>query len=106
MRFIVDQMLPRDLAEFLISQGHEAFTARHLKLGSDESIWLYAEKIGAVVISKDADYLLLANQLSRAQFVHLQLGNLSTSGLLERFRNRFHDILEGLQAGEQIVEVK
>jgi predicted nuclease of predicted toxin-antitoxin system len=99
-------MLPRDLAEFLIVEGHEASTTSRLKLHSDESIWRHAESIQAVVISKDSDYIPLASQLAKAQFVHLRMGNLTTSELLDRFRLNLPQILQAILAGEKIIDVK
>ncbi len=106
MRFIVDNMLPRHVAEFLISEGHEAFTSSRLKLRTDESIWQHAEKIQAVVVSKDADYIPLASQLSKAQFVHLRVGNLTTSELLEKLRLNLPQITHAILEGEKIIDVK
>jgi predicted nuclease of predicted toxin-antitoxin system len=99
-------MLPRDLAEFLVAEGHEAFTVKRLKIGSDDSIWEHAEKIEAVVISKDSDYLPFAGQLSKARFVHLTGGNMSTSQLIERFRKKLPEILRALKSGERIIDIK
>jgi predicted nuclease of predicted toxin-antitoxin system len=99
-------MLPRDLAEFLVAEGHEAFTVKRLKIGSDDSIWEHAEKIEAVVISKDSDYLPLASQFSKAQFVHIKGGNITTFELIERFRIRLPEILQALQSGERIIDIK
>jgi predicted nuclease of predicted toxin-antitoxin system len=104
--FIVDNMLPRDLAEYLTAAGHEAITTRRLKISSDELIWRHAEKLGAVVISKDADYLPLEQQLTNAQFVHLRFGNLSTADLMKSFKARFPRILQSLKNGEKIVDVE
>ena len=98
-------MLPRDFAEFLVSEGHEAFTAKRLKIGTDDSIWQHTEKIQAVVISKDSDYLSLASQFSKPQFVHLTGGNMTTSQLIERFRVRLPEILQALQSGERIIDI-
>jgi predicted nuclease of predicted toxin-antitoxin system len=99
-------MLPRDLAEFLVTEGHEAFTVKRLKIASDDSIWEHAEKTEAVVISKDSDYLPLARQLSRARFVHLTGGNMTTFQLIERFRTHLPEILQALNSGERIIDIK
>jgi predicted nuclease of predicted toxin-antitoxin system len=108
LRFVVDHILPRDLAEYLISEGHKALTVGRLKTSarSDEAIWQYAESIQAIVISKDSDYLPLANEHAKIQFVHLRCGNLSTAKLLDLFRARMPQVLQALNAGERIVEVR
>ena len=99
-------MLPRDLAEFLIAEGHEASTVKWLKLGPDETIWQYAEKHHAVVITKDADYLPFPTKYSKAQLVHFMGGNISTSMLIEHFRAKLPQVIEALRAGERIVEIR
>jgi predicted nuclease of predicted toxin-antitoxin system len=106
LRFIVDAMLPRDLAEFLISDGYEASTVKRLKLGPDETIWQYAENNNAVVITKDSDYLPFPTEHSRAQLIHFVGGNMSTTTMIERFRSQLPQIVAALHAGEKTVEIR
>jgi predicted nuclease of predicted toxin-antitoxin system len=88
------------------SECHEAFTVKRLKIGSDDSIWQHAEKLQAVVISKDSDYLPHANQFSKAQFIHVRGGNMTTSQLIERFRVHLPEIPQALKSGEKIIDIK
>jgi predicted nuclease of predicted toxin-antitoxin system len=106
MRFVVDAMLPRDIAEYLISEGHEALTVKWLKLGPDETIWQYAEKHFAIVVTKDSDYLPFPSKHSKAQLIHFTGGNMSTSMMIERFRDGLPQIIDSLRAGEKIVEIR
>jgi predicted nuclease of predicted toxin-antitoxin system len=106
MRFVVDAMLPRDIAEFLISEGHEASTVKWLKLGPDETIWQYAEKHHTIVITKDSDYLPFPSEHSTAQLVHFTGGNMSTAMMIESFRKGLPQIIESLRAGEKTVEIR
>ena len=108
LQFIIDNMLPRDLAELLVAQGYEAQTASRLKLGSnaDESIMQYADKIGAVVIFKDADFLPMSQNQAKGQFIHIKLGNTSTQQLLRRFQHQLPNILHALESGEKVIEVR
>jgi predicted nuclease of predicted toxin-antitoxin system len=106
MRFVVDAMSPRDIAEFLISEGHEASTVKWLKLGPDETIWQYAEKHHTIVITKDSDYLPYPSEYSTAQLVHFTGGNMSTAMMIESFRKGLPQIIESLRAGEITVEIR
>jgi predicted nuclease of predicted toxin-antitoxin system len=106
--FILDNMLPRDLAEFLISQGHEAHTSGRLKTvsNSDESIWAKAEEMQAVLISKDADFDFIIKGSTKAQLVHYRGGNVTTAHLLKVFEKNLPDILLGLEASELKIEFR
>jgi predicted nuclease of predicted toxin-antitoxin system len=99
-------MLPRDLAEFLISEGYKASTVKRLKLGPDETIWQYAEKHIAVVITKDYDYLPFPSEHSTAQLLHFTGPNMSTKMMIERFRVQLPQIIKSLHAGEKTVEIR
>lgn len=108
MRFIIDSMYPRSLAEMLSGEGHECFTASRLKISSatDQSIWQRAEELEAVVISKDSDFGALAAASRKARLIHDRGGNMSTTQLVERFRQQLPQILAALEAGERIVEFR
>jgi predicted nuclease of predicted toxin-antitoxin system len=106
LRFVVDAMLPRDLAEYLIAEGYEASTVKRLRLGPDETIWQYAEKHRAIVITKDSDYLPFPNEHSTAQLVHFTGGNMTTAVMISRFREGLPQIVESLRAGEKTVEIR
>jgi predicted nuclease of predicted toxin-antitoxin system len=99
-------MLPRDLAEFLIAEGYDAVTVKRMKLEPDETIWQYAEKHLAIVITKDSDYLPFPTEHSTAQLVHFTGGNMSTKVMIERFRDGLPQIIESLRAGERTVEIR
>jgi predicted nuclease of predicted toxin-antitoxin system len=106
--FIVDNMLPRELAEFLISRGHEARTVGRLKTGSnsDGSIWAKTEEMRGVLITKDADFDFIIKGSVKAQLVHYRGGNVTTAHLLDVFEKNLPDILLGLEAGELKIEFR
>jgi predicted nuclease of predicted toxin-antitoxin system len=106
LRFIVDAMLPREVAEFLIAEGYEASTVKWLKLGPDETIWQYAEKHEAIVITKDSDYLPFPSAHSKAKLVHFTGPNMTTKMIIDRFRTELPQILASLRAGERTVELR
>jgi len=54
---------------------------------TDAEIWDYASKTDCVVISKDEDFLYLANAPSaKARFLRIRLGNCRTKALLAAVR--------------------
>jgi Domain of unknown function (DUF5615) len=64
MRFLVDNQLPPILAGWLCDRGHDAihsFDAGLARL-DDRALWAHAIAEGRVVISKNEDFLYLANQ--------------------------------------------
>ena len=57
MKFLVDANLPPALAQWLVSEGHEA---RHvadlgMQAAADREIWQHARDSGACIVTKDED---------------------------------------------------
>ena len=63
MKFLVDNQLPTALARFLASRGVDCQHVLDVDLGgaTDAAIWNYASQNDCVVISKDEDFLYMAN---------------------------------------------
>lgn len=61
MRFLVDANLPPALAEWVRAHGADADHVMELGLqrASDVELWGWAKAKGAVLISKDGDFLML-----------------------------------------------
>jgi predicted nuclease of predicted toxin-antitoxin system len=61
MRFFVDAQLPPALARFLTSAGHEAAHVADLGMtaASDHAIWRQAADSGAVLVTKDSDFVAM-----------------------------------------------
>jgi predicted nuclease of predicted toxin-antitoxin system len=59
MRFLIDAQLPPALARWLSSAGHDAEHVADIGLAGarDGEIWTYALSAGAVIVSKDEDFL-------------------------------------------------
>jgi predicted nuclease of predicted toxin-antitoxin system len=59
--WLVDTQLPHQLATALKQRGHKAIHASELPAGhlhrSDEAIIAFADQEGAVVVTKDADFI-------------------------------------------------
>ena len=74
---------------------------------TDAEIWDYASKNDGVVISKDEDFLYLANApTAKARLIWIRLGNCRTKALLAAMENLWAKIEAGLKAGDRIIEVR
>lgn len=108
MKFIVDNALPPALARYLISRGVDA--AHVLDLGmscaSDEQIWAYAAEQGAGVITKDADFVLLAKHQPHSVLIWLRVGNCNTKVLLDLIADSWGGIELMLANGVRVVELR
>ena len=107
MRFLVDAQLPPDLARFLISCGYEARHVMEVGLLSadDMEIWDRAQRDGAVIVTKDADFAKLSTLLTGPQVVWLRFGNTRKAELQVRLAPLLPRIVEELEAGERLIEV-
>jgi len=109
VRFIVDANLPPALARALTAQGHHAEHVMDVGLheSEDDSIWDYAAKQQAVIITKDADFpKLLARPLPTLAVVWLRVGNCRNPVLFSWFLPLLPEILECLEMGDQLIEVR
>ncbi len=109
MKFLVDNQLPAALAVYLRKKGVdcEHVLDAGLAEAGDAELCRYATDNERIVISKDEDFLYLANRpKARFQFVWVRLGNCRTAALLEVFEQVWPKVEASLNAGERIVEVR
>jgi predicted nuclease of predicted toxin-antitoxin system len=61
VKFLIDANLPPAYAQWLISQGHDAFHVSELNLETapDRDIWRRARDLNACIVTKDEDFVLL-----------------------------------------------
>jgi predicted nuclease of predicted toxin-antitoxin system len=60
MRFLVDENLPRDVADLLREAGHDVTSVRESLRGArDEEVWNAAAREKRVIITRDLDYPLM-----------------------------------------------
>jgi predicted nuclease of predicted toxin-antitoxin system len=61
VRFLVDAQLPPLLARYLVAAGYPAEHVSDLGLdaASDREIWARAADLGAVIVTKDEDFVTL-----------------------------------------------
>lgn len=109
MIWIVDAQLPPALARVLSDAGHEASHVMDVGLrdSSDTEIWDYALRESAVILTKDEDFQnrSLVTEASPA-IVWLRIGNCSRRALLVWFEPLLEEIVERLDNGETLIEVR
>lgn len=109
MRFVVDDQLPVSLARYIASLDHIAEHVCDIGLtgAPDSSIWKYASKVGAVIISKDDDFVgIRARHPDGPAVVWLRVGNTRKKPLLDRMVTLFPVIIEALADGQKLIEVR
>lgn len=107
MRFLVDAQLPPALCGWLRERGHEAVHVFEIGMiaASDEAIAARAEADGAVLVSKDEDFVTLRLP-DRFTFLWLRCGNATNRALAEWLDARWERIEAALKTGERFVEVR
>ena len=86
----------------------QAIAVRDLGLrgAEDEEIYEAAKNAGAVILTKDRDFLLLLDRFgSPPQIIWLTCGNTSNEALKHIFSRSMQETLELLQSGEVLVEI-
>ena len=109
MRFLIDAQLPPALARHLTSLGH---TAEHvvdvgLLNAGDERIWEHATAVGAVLVTKDEDFVTMRALTKRAgpAVVWVRIGNTTKRALIGRFGAALSKVIEALERGETVIQI-
>jgi predicted nuclease of predicted toxin-antitoxin system len=108
VNFLVDAQLPPALAQWLREAGHSAQAVRQMGLreAEDGEIWMHALKVGAVIITKDEDFALLAQKdVNGPIVVWLRVGNTSNRALREWLIPQLPQIVAFIAEGRRLVEV-
>lgn len=109
MRFLIDAQLPPKLARALTELDHQAehledIGLRHAK---DSEVWNYAMTHQAVIVSKDEDFVERFRRRGQGTvIVWLRIGNSANRVLLAWFLPLLPTIVQRLQAGDHLVEVR
>ncbi len=109
MHFLVDAQLPPSLARWLEAHGHEAAHVSEIGLlfASDRAIATRAHGLGAVIVTKDEDFLLtLKDGKGPPAVLWLRVGNASNPALLAWLERRWPNSEQALVRGERLVEVR
>lgn len=109
MNFLVDAQLPPAVARWLCDAGHDARAVREVGLreAEDSDIWNYALKTGAVLITKDEDFPMRAQQTNVSPvIVWLRIGNTSNQALRQWFLPQLPQIIEWIEQGVRVQEIR
>lgn len=109
MTIWTDAHLSPAIAKWLIENySVQAATLRDLGLrdATDRQIFEAARQSGAVVMTKDSDFVELVKRLgSPPQIIWLTCGNTSNTYLKNLLAATFQQAMDLLQAGEPLVEI-
>ena len=109
MKFIVDNQLPVALCHFINDKGSDCQHVLEVGMAraQDLLIWQQAIATDRVIVSKDEDFFFLASLPgSKGRLVWVRLGNCRKSALLREFERRWPQIIESLEAGERVLEIR
>lgn len=104
----MDAQLPPALARRLIECGHEAehVYGLGLKGTQDASIWEHARARGAVLVTKDEDFVIRRIlEAGGPAIIWVRLGNVRRAPLLAKFDQALPQILQTLATGDGVVEL-
>jgi predicted nuclease of predicted toxin-antitoxin system len=107
VRFLIDAQLPPALAGWIAGRGHEAEHVAELGLlaASDEEIWNAALSSGAVIVTKDHDFVEWATaRRPGAAVVWVRIGNAANPALIARLDAVWEKVVQNLEAGALVVE--
>lgn len=109
MRFLVDAQLPPALVGTLSDSGHVAEHVFEIGMteATDHDIWRYALDHDAVIITKDEDFPTM-QALSRESpvVVWIRVGNTRRRALLAWFEPLIGRIVEMVDAGNRLIELR
>ena len=109
MKFLVDNQLPAALARFIEAKGCQAVHVLDIGLAeaSDVEIFQRAELDGYILVSKDEDFLhLVLKPGTSAGLFWVRIGNCRKHHMLEVFERAWPRLVERIEAGERIIEVR
>ncbi len=109
MKFLVDNQLPPALARMIVTELHaEAVHVSDVGLrdAPDAAIWNFAIQHDFVLISKDEDFAGMAVRDTTAGLLWVRLGNCRKATLLRKFRDLWPEVLERLESGDKLIELR
>jgi predicted nuclease of predicted toxin-antitoxin system len=109
MKFLIDNQLPQALAVYLKSRGHDCSHVIELSLDEADDVELWARGIadGAILISKDEDFIFLATRVGGSgRLVWVRLGNCRNASLISAFDRAHEEIIQAFESGQRIIELR
>ncbi|MBJ7486696.1 DUF5615 family PIN-like protein [Brevundimonas sp.] len=108
MRFLIDQNLPTRLIAVLEAMGHPAdhIKLRGLAEAADDVLWQLAIDEDRVMVSKDSDFVTLAQRGESGAVLRLAVGNCPNTLLYDLVREKLPAAILRLSNGERLVEIE
>jgi len=109
VKFLLDNQLPRVLAEFFQERGLDCVHVLDVGLGRerDREICDFAMREDRIIITKDKDFFYYANQPgSEIRLLWVRLGNCRTCALLAAFERIWLRVENSFAAGERVIEIR
>ena len=109
MRFLIDAQLPPALARLLDEHGHQADHVNGIGPGDapDRVLWRYALDHDAVIVTKDEDFADMVTIGAEAPpVVWVRIGNTRSAALLTWFEPLIDDIVEMVDNGQRLIELR
>ena len=109
MRFLLDAHMPRALARGIQDAGHECDGTRRLieADATDLDIAELANRLGAVVLSKDVDFVdLVRRGVLRTPLVRICLPNMKAHETCEAIQPLLPYIVASIGEGQTIIEIR
>lgn len=109
MKFLIDAQLPPALARWVSSLGYQATHVFELgcHTAADPVIWECAANEGAVIISKDEDFVdhwILSSQ--PVSLIWIRKGNCSNRALLAWLEPLWPETVKRLKQGDKLIELR
>jgi predicted nuclease of predicted toxin-antitoxin system len=108
VRFLIDAQLPPSLARQISAAGHPATHVADVGLiaAPDNLIWSHAASTGAVLVTKDEDFVMMrALDSNGPAVVWVRIGNTTKRTLMKSFAQKLSAIVASLERGDTIVEI-
>lgn len=107
MKFLIDAQLPTALADWIAGIGHHADHVAQLGLltAPDDVIWTAAIRAGAVIVTKDHDFVeWVTTRHPAPPVVWIRIGNTANSTLIARLAVVWEKVVQNLEAGALVIE--
>lgn len=109
MRFLIDAQLPPALARLLDEHGHQADHVTEIGPADapDRVIWQYALDHDAVIVTKDEDFAdMVTIGAESPPVLWVRIGNTRSAALLRWFEPLIDDIVELVDNGQRLIELR
>jgi predicted nuclease of predicted toxin-antitoxin system len=109
VNFLVDNQLPVSLCRFLSARGHPSdhVLNLHMDEAPDSEIWKHISKTNQILVSKDEDFLHLANRAGdTGRLLWVRMGNCRKEALLQTFAQHLPQVLQAFDQGLRVVEIR